>query len=82
MVPPYLYWFYLLVRGKSVFQKGMAFINPLILYGVLKPVTTLIPDGAFRLAFTNGLMSEAMAIWFIVMLVWSGIQNRKETNHA
>lgn len=82
MVPPYLYWFYLLVRGKSVFQKGMAFINPLILYGVLKLVTTLIPDGAFRLAFTNGLMSEAMAIWFIVMLVWSGIQNRKETNHA
>lgn len=31
----------------------------------------LMPDCAFRLAFTNGLMSESMMIWFAVMVVWS-----------
>lgn len=38
---------------------------------VLKLLTMLMPDSAFRLAFTNGLMSESMLIWFVSMLLWS-----------
>lgn len=30
-----------------------------------------MPDGAFRLAFSNGLMSQSMAIWFGTMLLWT-----------
>ncbi|MDO5538647.1 MAG: hypothetical protein Q4F83_01035 [Eubacteriales bacterium] len=71
MLPPYLYWFWVLVRGKSVFPKGMVLSNPLVYYLLLKLVTMLMPDCAFRLAFTNGLMSESMVIWFAVMAVWS-----------
>lgn len=75
MLPPYLYWFWTVARGSSVFPKGMALSNPLVFYVLLKLMTLLMPDGAFRLAFTNGLMSESMAIWFGTMLWWSKWQN-------
>lgn len=70
MLPPYFYWAYLLLRGKSHLPSRMAASNPLIFYGILKAVTLLMPEGAFRLAFTNGLMSESMLLWFVSMLLW------------
>ena len=78
MLPPYFYWAYLLIRGKSHFPRWMALSNPLVFYGILKAVTLLMPDGAFRLAFTNGLMSESMALWFGSMLLWLGRRKGKE----
>ena len=30
----------------------------------------LMPLRAFRLGFTNGLMSESMILWFGIMLIW------------
>lgn len=71
MLPPYLYWLWTLARGNSAFPRWMALSNPLIFYALLKLVTLLMPDSAFRLAFTNGLMSESMALWFAGMLLWS-----------
>ena len=47
----------------------MAFTNVLFIYGVLKGVSLLMPESAFRLGFTNGLMSESMIVWFGFMLV-------------
>lgn len=70
MLPPYLYLFGVTIRGHSVMPKWMALNHPLIFYAVLKIVTAIMPDGAFRLAFINGLMSESMAIWFILLLSW------------
>lgn len=29
-----------------------------------------LPKSAFQLGFTNGLMSESMFIWFVIMIVW------------
>lgn len=72
MLPPYLYWFYLLIRKKSVFGRGMAFSNPLVFYVVLKLATMIMPESAFRIGFTNGLMSESMFLWFGIMLIWNG----------
>ena len=46
----------------------MALSNPVTIYLALKGVSLLMPVGAFRLAFTNGLMSEAMFLWFLSML--------------
>lgn len=71
MLPPFLYWFYLQVCGKTVFPKWIAFTNVLVIYGILLLVKTAMPDGAFRIGFTNGLMSESMIIWFGIMLAWS-----------
>ena len=71
MLPPYIYWFWMLARGSSVFPKGMALSNPLIFYVLLKLLTMFMPDSAFRLAFTNGLMSESMLLWFVSMLLWN-----------
>lgn len=70
MLPVFLYWFYLQITGKTAFPKGFAFTNVLIIFAVLKGVSMLIPEGAFQLAFRNGLMSESMIIWFAVMLVF------------
>lgn len=76
MLPPYVYWAYLLLMRKSHFPRWMAISNPLVFYGILKAVTWFMPDSAFRLAFTNGLMSEGMALWFGSMLLW--LRRRKE----
>lgn len=68
MLPVFLYWFYLQIAGKTVFPKWMAFTNVLLIYAVLKGVSLLLPVSAFRLGFTNGLMSESMIFWFGIML--------------
>ncbi len=79
MLPPYFYWGWLVLRGKSVFPRRLALFNPLIFYGILKLLTTLMPDSPFRLAFTNGLMSESMALWFGSILIYNAlnIEGRK-----
>ena len=68
MLPVFLYWFYLQIAGKTAFPKWMAFTNVLLIYAVLKGVSLLLPVSAFRLGFTNGLMSESMILWFGIML--------------
>ena len=69
MLPVFFYWFYLQIEGRTVFAKGMAFTTVLIIFAVLKLVAILIPESAFRLGFTNGLMSESMVLWFAIMLI-------------
>ena len=69
MLPVFVYWFWLQIRGRTVFPRRMAFTNVLILYGALKGVSLLMPVSAFRPGFTNGLMSESMIVWFGIMLV-------------
>ena len=70
MLPVFLWWFYLQIEGRTVFPKCLAFTNVLIIFAILKGISLLLPVSAFRLGFTNGLMSESMIIWFAVMLVW------------
>ena len=50
---------------------SMALVNPITFYLILKGISLLIPISPFRIAFTNGLMSEAMFLWFASMLPWS-----------
>ena len=69
MMPVFIYWFYLQITGKTVFPRAMAFTNVLIIFGILKGISNLLPVSAFRLGFTNGLMSESMILWFGFMLI-------------
>lgn len=69
MLPVFLYWGYLQIAGKTVFPRIMACTNVLIIFGILKAVTGLMPESAFRLGFTNGLMSESMLIWFLILML-------------
>lgn len=78
MLPVFLYWFYLQINSKTVFPRWMAFTNVLVVFGMLKGFTLLMPVSAFRLGFTNGLMSESMIIWFGIMLLHERVQ-REET---
>ena len=66
MLPVFVYWFYLQISGKTVFKKGMAFTNVLFIFAALKSISLLFPVSAFRLGFTNALMSESMIVWFVV----------------
>ena len=74
MLPVFVYWFYLQFTGRTVFPRAMAFTNVLIIFAVLKGVSLLLPVSAFRLGFTNGLMSESMVLWFGAMLSREGRQ--------
>ena len=68
-VPVFIYWFYLQITGRTEFTKKMAFTNMLIIFAVLKLIANLMSESAFKLGFTNGLMSESMVIWFAIMLI-------------
>ena len=70
MLPVFLFWFWLQISGKTVFPGWMALTNVLVIYAVLKGISLLLPVSAFRLGFTNGLMSESMILWFGIMLVY------------
>lgn len=77
MLPPYLYWAFLLLRGGSALPRAMAAANPLVFYGTLKLLAQgVLPDGAFRIGFTNGLMSESMIVWFAILLLWNGLHQK------
>jgi len=78
MLPVFLYWFYLQIRGRTVFPRWMAAANVFVYFGLLKGLSTLMPVSAFRLGFTNGLMSESMLLWFGSMLVWEAGRSRSD----
>ena len=77
MLPVFIFWFYLQISGRTGFPRWMAFTNVLIVFALLKGLTMLMPVSAFRLGFTNGLMSESMIIWFGIMLAWDTMKNPK-----
>ena len=68
MLPVFLYWFYVVVRGKATLPRWMAAGIVLVFYCILYVIKSVLPDTAFRLGFTNGLMSESMIFFFI--LIW------------
>ena len=40
-------------------------------------IASCMPERAFRLGFTNGLMSESMIIWFVLILTGTGSKEYK-----
>lgn len=70
MLAPFIYWFYLQITKKTVFPRASAFTNKLFIYAVMYIIKMLLPDSPFRLGFTNGLMSESMIIWFVIVFIW------------
>ena len=70
MLLPFIYWFILLITKKTVFPRIMAVNNPLIIFVILKVITSFLPDRPARLAFVNGLMSESMLVWFAVIMIF------------
>ena len=67
------------ITSKTVFKKGMAFTNVLVIFATLKTIASFMPVSAFRLGFTNGLMS--MIIWFVLILMGVGIEKRYGKSH-
>ena len=67
MLPVFLYWFYLVFAGKTKFPKRTAIGNVLVFYVILYEIKSLLAESAFRLGFTNGLMSESMSFFFLIL---------------
>lgn len=72
MLPVFLYWFYVQITGNTIFKKGMAFTNVLVIFAILKGISMLMLESGFKLGFTNGLMSESMIIWFMLIFLKIG----------
>ncbi len=77
MIPPYIYWFYLIATNKSELPKAFCISNPLVIYSVLYIVKTIMPESPFRLGFTNGLMSEAIFLWFGSILIFCIVRSNQ-----
>lgn len=72
MLPVFLYWFYVVVRGKTTLPRWMAAGNVLVFYVVFVTVKSFLPDTPFRIGFTNGLMSESMIFFFLLIWIVGG----------
>ncbi len=72
MLPVFLYWFYVVVRGKTTLPKWMAAENVLVFYVILSGIKSMLPDTPFRIGFTNGLMSESMIFFFLLLWIVGG----------
>lgn len=72
MLSVFLYWFYVVVRGKTTLPRWMAAGNVLVFYVVFVTVKSLLPDTPFRIGFTNGLMSESMIFFFLLIWIVGG----------
>ena len=72
MLPVFLYWFYLQITGNTIFKKGMAVTNVFVIFAILKGISMLMPESGFKLGFNNGLMSESMIIWFLLIFLKIG----------
>lgn len=72
MLPVFLYWFYVVVRGKTTLPKWMAAGNVLVFYVILSGIKSMLPDTPFRIGFTNGLMSESMIFFFLLLWIVGG----------
>lgn len=86
MLPPFIYWIYLQIRGRTYFPRMFVLSpgNVLFTYAILYVVKMLLPESAFRVGFTNGLMSESMIFWFAWLLIFTcrnkgGILDGEET---
>ena len=67
MILPFVYLMLQSLKGETILPKTFGYVNPIFLFIILKLVTFLMPNNGFRLAFTNGLMCDALLIWFILL---------------
>lgn len=51
--------------------------NVLFILMILKGITFLLPNQPYKIAFINGLMSESLFIWFLLM-VFLGMINKQK----
>lgn len=83
MLPVFVYWFFAVISGKTFLPKKAAFFNVLVFYLILKALTFLMPNTAFRIGFTNALMSESMVLFFVVIWLFSRrIENSQKENFS
>ena len=69
MILPFIYFLIAIILEYTVFPRWMALNNPLIIFMIMKGITVFMNNDAFKLAFTNGLMSESMLIFFIILII-------------
>lgn len=82
MLPVFVYWFWAVLAGKTVLPRWVAACNVLVFYGLLSTVKNLLPDSPFRIGFTNGLMSESMVLFFIVIWFAAGKTMKQEGEYV
>ena len=78
MILPFLYIFLVTVTEKSIFSRWMALNNPLLLFLLLKGLSAFFKDTPAGLAFTNGLMSESMILWFLIYFIAASLGTRRK----
>ena len=70
MLPPFIYWIWLQIRGMTFLPRYSAATpaNVLVTYAVLYVVAAMLPMIPFKVGFTNGLMSESMRFYFLALI--------------
>ena len=67
IIPVFIYWFYLQIKGKTIFPKGYAFTNVIFIYIIMELIIKFIPNSSFLLGLKCGSMNESMLIWFLII---------------
>jgi len=77
MLPVFIWFLYLLIRGRTALKRRMALAHVFVIYAVLYVIRLLLPASAFRIGFTNGMMSESMLVFFLLFFFLDGKMQRE-----
>ena len=53
---------------------ALAFTNVLVIFGILKGISMLMPESGFKFGFINGLMSESVIVWLLLVFLDIGAE--------
>ncbi|ORX83527.1 hypothetical protein BCR32DRAFT_266901 [Anaeromyces robustus] len=80
MMPLFLYFFWLLITGRTTFKKSMALAHMIPIMLFLICITLMLPESGFKMGFKNGLSNESLFISFLIFYIHSCFTSIADTN--
>ena len=68
MIPVFIYWFYLQIKGKTIFPKAYVFTNIIFIFYGIENISNKYSSKCFSSRIFIQPTNESMIIWFGIML--------------
>jgi len=80
MLPAFVYHFYLIISGRTTFEKKMGCVHMIPLLLVLYFISFLIPKSAFGKGFINGVANQGLFISFFAFYLYTSMTSISDKN--
>jgi len=67
---PHAYYFWLMIKGDTIFSRYMAFLHHSILSYVLYGIDVFFPEGAFKAGFFFASGNQSSVLFFAILIIY------------